>query len=173
MCTHARTNTHGSTDRGWSLVWDRMMKCAEKGKCFLGSDVWQEISENWCRVNRHWQLPHLLTSTRELHRADTGQRTLVTLVCAWERHLGFFFPPLIFFLLLWSPRELRMWSWAEKTTVVAHGQQAGNLNLNTHRMQLPDLLPQAPGLRLHAGYFVPHPAEHYHDSDLRWETQDY
>lgn len=44
---------------------------------------------------------------------------------------------------------------------------SGNLNLHTHYMQLPDLLPQEPGLHLYAGYFVPHPAEHYHDSDLR------
>lgn len=61
----------------------------------------------------------------------------------------------------WLPR----WSWAARTRVVLR-QRAGNLNLHNPCLQLPDLLPQEPGLVLHALHFFPHPAEHYHYNNL-------
>lgn len=54
----------------------------------------------------------------------------------------------------WPPR----WSPATRTRVDVLGQRAGNLNLHTPWLQLPDLLPQEPRLLLHA--LFPHPAEH-------------
>lgn len=67
----------------------------------------------------------------------------------------------------WLPR----WSWAVTTRVVVLRQRAGNLNLYNPCLQLLDLLPQEPGLVLHALHFFPHPAEHYHYNNLHRETQ--
>lgn len=54
----------------------------------------------------------------------------------------------------WLPR----WSWAARTRVVVLRQRAGNLNLHIPCLQLPDVLPQEPGLLLPVLRFVPRPA---------------
>lgn len=172
------TCTHRSAIHGLSPVLmrqhDKVWRLAKKGKCFLGSDVWQEISENWCRVNRHWQPPHLSKWSCESCSADMGQwremcRFITSVcVCASASFRGFFVCELfmclstcihsIWFLGVqcWLPR----WSWAARTKVVVLRQRAGNLNLHIPCLQLPDVLPQEPGLPLHLLRFVPHPAEH-------------
>lgn len=64
---------------------------------------------------------------------------------------------------IWFLQEqhgLPRWSRVMRRRVDAFRQWAGNLNLHTPCLQLLGLLPQEPGLLLHALCFVPHPAKH-------------
>lgn len=68
---------------------------------------------------------------------------------------------LFLYLIPWgAAARLRRWSRAAGRRVCVFRQWTGNLNLHTPCLQLPALLPQDPGLLLHALRFVPHPAEH-------------
>lgn len=100
---------------------------------------------------------------------DVSVHHLGACACTWTSCRAFFFSLCLNSFCI-SPASIRTtwflmeqrrpprWSQATRTRVDVLGQRAGNLNLHTPCLQLPDLLLQEPGLLLHA--LFPHPAEH-------------
>lgn len=165
-----------------------MMKCVETRR------ERKVLPGQWCVTGDIRELvqgqPSLTATTpldihprpRELCSADMGQWRLemcvfITPVCVWLSFRSFVCVCVCELLMclsacihtIWFLEEqLPRWSCAARRRVGVFRQRAGNLNLHTPCLQLPDLLPQEPGLLLHASTLCSPPCR---TLALQWPPQ--
>lgn len=180
---HTNTPTHTLSPAGqpsvmWGLLyWDSMMKCVGT------SGERKVLPGQWCVTGDIREVvpgqPSLTATTLldmgagavlSRHGSAEAEDVSVHHLSVCHTHDNFFFACAC--ICVWmnsvSSLPLRLPDSSQssadhpggptRTRVDVLEQRAGNLNLHTLWLQLPDLLPQEPRLLLHA--LFPHPAEH-------------